>query len=118
MVVTGSANELTLSGQIVGSSPLVLDGAGTLILSNSTNSFSGGTYVNSGTLIIANDGAIPAGSSLTVGASALFGTVAPDLHLADVAAVPEPGTVALFIAGLVTGFGVWQRKKRVRIDRA
>ena len=58
MIVSGSADLLELSGPITGSNPLLKDGAGELILSNSGNSYSGGTScVNSGTLIVASGGA-------------------------------------------------------------
>ena len=43
--------------------------AGTVTLSG-VNSYAGGTVVNSGTLIVANASALPAGSSLSVGAGA------------------------------------------------
>ena len=83
------------------------DGSGQLILGG-TNSYGGGTYVEAGTLIANNSGAIPDGSSLTVGAGGVFifdptvsatpnaiavGAACP----AEVAAVPEPGTLALLL---------------------
>jgi len=42
------------------------DGTGELILSG-TNSYAGGTFVESGTLVLTNNEALAAGSSLTIG---------------------------------------------------
>ena len=123
-----STSVLKLSGQISGTGALALDGPGELVLSGTNNSFSGGAVVNEGTLIVNNSGALLDGSSLTVGAGGTFifdPTVAgsPAMGLsrdsivpasAAVAAVPEPGTLVLLIAGLVMGLGVWQRKRRIR----
>ena len=103
-----------------------MNGPGILVLSG-TNSYTGGTFVDAGTLIVDHGGAIPDGTSVTVGAGgtlifdpeATAGPVA-DAHLrssaGETVAVPEPGTLALLAAGLLIGFGVWQRKKRIRMD--
>ncbi len=56
VTVTGAADQLTISGAISGNQKLTLGGAGTLVLSNGTNSYSGGTVVSSGTLRVANAG--------------------------------------------------------------
>jgi autotransporter-associated beta strand protein len=112
----GSQRSLILGG----------DGSGTLTLSNSLNTYMGGTYVNSGTLIATADGAIPSGTSLYVGAGAstLFAsTVEPEYSPVaaathDVVAVPEPGTIVLLAMGLVVGLGVWRRRKRIGMDLA
>jgi autotransporter-associated beta strand protein len=94
---------------------LVLDGSGSLELSG-TDTYNGGTTVEDGRLILATPGALEDGSSLTVGnpsevsdlvlaargAAASAGAAAP---------VPEPATLALLIAGLVVGLGVWQTSK-------
>ena len=112
---SGSGAILTVSGsqeidsQIAGSEALHLQGSGQLILSNSADSYSGGTFVDSGTLIVTSAGALPDGSSLTVGAggtlifdpsasaggSPLGGNAEPAGH---VAGVPEPGTIGLLAA--------------------
>ena len=58
-----------LSGNIIDSQSgggLLKTGAGSLILSGS-NSYTGGTTVDAGTLAITSDAALPAGTSLTVG---------------------------------------------------
>ena len=103
---------------------LSLNAPGTLILSGS-NDYTGGTTVDAGTLYVTNSNALPTGTSLTVGAGGAFvfdssagaAPVSSDslavLRNATLAAVPEPGTVALLAAGLVTGIGVtWKRRKR------
>jgi autotransporter-associated beta strand protein len=95
---------LTLAGNI-GDGGLVkgltLDGSGVLVLSG-TNSYGGGTAVDSGTLDVTNPDALPDGSGLTVGvnAASLFGTAISGSNLplavssGAVASVPEPGTLA------------------------
>ncbi len=119
--VAPTANStLTLSGDIsesVTGSALSLDDAGMLILSGS-NGYTGGTFVNAGTLVVENPNGIPNGSSLTVGAGAaslfaspaggsvVFGgaevIVAGGNSAAAPSAVPEPGTLALLLAGLAS----------------
>jgi autotransporter-associated beta strand protein len=95
-----------------------------LILGGSI-SFSGGTDVNAGTLIVVANDAIPDGTSLTVGSGGTLvfdstTAAAPDVPAplavspAAVIAVPEPDTLALLIAGLVVGPGVWQWNKSKR----
>ena len=71
--VSNSA-EIALAATVSGSGALSLtgDGTGTLVLSGTANTYSGGTYVDAGTLIANNSGAVPNGSSLTVGAGSVF----------------------------------------------
>ena len=94
-------------------------GSGTLVLSG-TNNYTGGTVVNAGILAITSSSALPDNQSLTVGAG---GTLIFDPSfsgspvqsasptMSAVAPVPEPGTLALLIAGLV-GLGAWRRGKK------
>ena len=117
-LIVGNSDNLSrdiFSGTIVGSSgSLVKTGAGTLVLAGSDSY--GGTTVDAGTLVITSAFALPDGTSLTVGAGGTFifdpsQVAAPVVGSAAVAAVPEPGTLALLLVGLVAGFGVWLGKK-------
>ncbi len=54
--VTTAGNNATLSGLISGSGSLTKTNAGTLVLSNTSNSYQGGTVISAGTLSIGNDG--------------------------------------------------------------
>ena len=92
-------------------------GAGLMILSG-TNTYTGDTFVDEGTLIVASNAALPAGTSLTVGTGAMliFDPTAAGSPIAGsplaVTAVPEPGTLALLAAGLVVGVGLTWRKRK------
>jgi fibronectin-binding autotransporter adhesin len=96
-VVPDAANPLELSGALSGDGSLTKLGDGLLILSGS-NSYTGGTTVDAGTLIAANDNAIADGTNLTVGNTAYFAPVVPSLAVSYPPAstpVPEPGTSAM-----------------------
>jgi autotransporter-associated beta strand protein len=58
-------NTLTLSGHISGGDTLTKTGLGTLILA-AANTYTGGTNVTEGTLVVGATGALPANSALTV----------------------------------------------------
>ncbi len=117
---SGTATEdAQLSGAISGSGGLAITGDGTLLLSGTDNTYSGGTVVESGTLIVNNCGALPDGSSLTVGAGGTFifdpsvaaAPAVPSANTQHIAAVPEPGTLALLAAALALRIGVaWRRR--------
>jgi autotransporter-associated beta strand protein len=64
-------NDGTASAKLIGSGGLTKSTDGTVILSGA-DSYAGGTVVNAGTLIVTNAGALPDGTSLTVGAGGLF----------------------------------------------
>jgi len=84
-----------------------------LILSGS-NSYGGGTTVSDGTLIVINSNAIPAETSLTVGAGGTFifdPSQASALAASAAIAVPEPGTLVLLAAGVVGLGWVWRRRR-------
>ena len=123
LTVGGNGDSTTFSGEISGSGTLIKAGDGTLVLSGS-NDYLGGTIVDDGTLIATNDGALPAGMSLTVGAggASLFASASGGPMVQNATfdgglvaaegpvAVPEPGTLLLLAAGvLVAGFGVWRK---------
>jgi autotransporter-associated beta strand protein len=107
----------TFSGELNGAGSLDKIGGGTLILSGS-DSYTGGTMVDGGTLSVASPYALPSGTSLTVGARGglLFEPSAAGLaasQVETVAAVPEPETWVLLAAGLGSaaacrGFRRWK----------
>ncbi len=117
-LTTGSDNTSTLfAGTISGAGNLAKTGSGVFTLSG-TNTYSGGTTVSDGTLIVTSPEAIDAngvGTNLYVGNDlSQFGTVLPAAQSAAVAAsglapVPEPGTLALLAAAVLT-LGIWRRK--------
>jgi len=95
-------------GTLSGTGGLTLSGPGELILSG-TNTYTGRTLVDDGTLVDAASEAIPDGTSLTVGAGARLvfdstqaaGPVqgsAIEASAAGVIAVPEPGAAVLLFA--------------------
>jgi autotransporter-associated beta strand protein len=94
------------------------DGSGLLVLSGTNNTYGGGTLVAAGTLVVTNSGALPYESSLTVGNAAAFAG-GPTVVAAPAAAastgglapVPEPGTIALLVAGLGSA-GLYCRLRR------
>jgi fibronectin-binding autotransporter adhesin len=95
----------TFPDNISGSGGLNKTGDGTLVLSGE-NSYRGGTTVSAGTLEIASAGALPAGTSLTIGNGG-------ETHPASVVA-PEPSAfvcwIGLGVMGLLTW--AWQCRKR------
>jgi fibronectin-binding autotransporter adhesin len=98
ILVTGNISD----GATVGL-PVTLTGPGTLILAGS-DTYSGGTFVNGGTLIVESPTSLLDGSSLIVGqgASSLFApaVAGPAAAVSGASAVPEPGTIALLLAAL------------------
>ena len=115
----------TFSGTLSGGLELLKPmGNGTLVLTGSDNTYTGGTEVDAGTLEVTYSDTIPYESSLTVGTNGkvvfvnLSGAgasmaqaetfAAP--HGAAVAAVPEPGTLALLAAGIVAAATAWRRR--------
>ena len=125
-LIYASSSASTYQGVLTGAgSKLTLDNpAALLILSGASNSYTGGTYVEAGTLEITNQGAIPDGSSLTVGADAaalfagaatLFAGAATPQTAAAAAAVPEPCTLVLCataVCGAAVYRGIRLRKKQ------
>ena len=121
LVVSGSG-ALTLSGSISefgGVHKLTMNGAGGTLVLSGTGLYTGGTIVNAGILAVTSGSALPDNQSLTVGAGGtlIFDpsyTASPIVLgqvLSAVSPVPEPGTLALLLAGLVVGIGAWRRRR-------
>ena len=89
-----------------------MSGAGGTLIFSGSDSYSGGTNVSAGTLIVTSQTALPDGSALSVGAGGMFvfdpmqAFAAPIESLTDVpsgrvvSAVPEPGTLELLVIGV------------------
>jgi autotransporter-associated beta strand protein len=87
---------LTIGNPQTGATSLIETGGGTLVLAGS-NTYTGGTDVQNGTLIVANIYGLEDGTSLTVGAAA-SSIFAPAAAAVPAAPVPEPGTLLLLAA--------------------
>ena len=127
LTVAGSGNT-AVTGPVGGAGGLLKTGPGELILSG-VNDYTGGTTVNAGTLVLAAGNALPNGTDLIIGAG---GTLIYDPTVAaepapasplrpsasETAAVPEPGTLVLLIAGLVVaGAALRQAAKKYNTCR-
>ncbi len=119
LAVSDSGN-LTVSGDLGDggmAKSLTLDGGGELILSGN-NSYTGGTVVSAGTLILDSSTAIGSGTSLIVGvnATSIFGASPAALLAASspaVSPVPEPGALVLLgVGALVLLAYAWRHGKR------
>ncbi len=124
-IVPTAGTTLDISGNIsqqtLGAGRLSLAGPGTLVLGGN-NSYTGGTSVTAAgaTLVITSGSSIAANTSLTIDAGGTFvfdpnGTAdlvatASARPAGAIAAVPEPGNLALLVAALVVGFGVWRKR--------
>ena len=128
----GGATISTLTGS---GGTLSLDGPGELVLLQSTSNSTAATIVSQGTLDVLDPEALADGSSLTVGDASLFApSVAlhtpanaggsPGMAAADgtrsvpatLAAVPEPGTLALGRWSSAAGAALSQASQRMKIN--
>ena len=113
------AGSQTAAYGIVGSGSLTMMGSGMLTLSG-TNTYTGGTTVSNGELIVASPTAIDAngiGTNLFVGndLSAFGGVISADAAIptgSAAAAVPEPGTLGLLAAATAVLVVRLRRKSR------
>ena len=94
-VVPAAGSQLTLSGGISGAGTLTVDTQGTVVLTG-TNSYTGGTTVSAGKLILTSSSTIAANSSLMVGANlSLFApSFAASPSAVPAVATSAPNTVA------------------------
>jgi autotransporter-associated beta strand protein len=108
ILTTTQTTTTTFGGSLQdGFSPtaLVLSGSGKLFLTG-TNTYTGGTTIASGTLVVKQSYSLANGSNLTIGNSAAFAPVVPDATAVNdfpassqIMPVPEPGTILLLAAG-------------------
>ena len=97
--IDATAGTISLNGPVGGAGGILEIGSGILVL-DGTGTYTGGTTVDSGELIVADNEAIEGGSSLEVGSDlAAFGMAIPaEVGHASVpvaSPVPEPGTLTL-----------------------
>ena len=108
-LTVGTSSSTVFSGTIVdGEGPVSLVVAGGTLTLEGANTYTGGTTVLDGTLVLADREAIQEGTSLIVGsdAASIFGQSIPAAaprFSAAAAPVPEPGTLALLLAGVLAG---------------
>jgi autotransporter-associated beta strand protein len=113
-LTVSQSSSTTFGGRIVDGTPnfvaLKLTG-GTLTLTGN-DSYTGGTTVNGGSLIVTNAGGLADGSSLTVGnfPASPAPVASPVAAASAVTPVPEPGTLALLAAGAMVV--VWRGCRR------
>ncbi len=112
------AGTLDVSGAISGppGASLLMTGGGTLVLSGS-DSYSGGTLVTAGELILADPTSMFHGSELIIGSSAAISrlralTEEPPAGEPTAASVPEPSALSLLAAELLLLFGCRRRARR------
>jgi len=123
LVSPASGASLTISGPISGPGrSLTKTGAGLLVLS-ADNSYSGGTVVANGTLVVGRLDGLPLGGDLTIHAGAtvvlesgLNGALRRGAAHADgtsaTTAVPEPATAALLLIAATAGSAVRLRRRK------
>ncbi len=113
---------LTITGAVSGTGSLTLVGPGSLILAG-CNTYDGGTIVAGGTLCVGASDSLPQATSLAVGAGGILifdpticcSPVKPaaawESRLTGVPAVPEPGTLAILLAGSISTCvaAIWRR---------
>ena len=117
---------LSYGGNITSPLGLTVLGSNTLVL-NGDNTYMGGTNVEGGTLEALTSDALSYGSALTVGANGTVDIGDPNgagpsvvvtssfaaPHAGAVAAVPEPGTLALLAVAVLLGAAAWRRRKGI-----
>jgi autotransporter-associated beta strand protein len=90
---------------------------GLLVLTGSSNSYTGGTSVFAGTLDVKSAGAIPDGTALTVGDATAFNAGAPYGSAAAIEPVPEPRSLLTFVA-IVMACGLFSFGRRFSFTKS
>ncbi|PIS02648.1 MAG: hypothetical protein COT85_04220 [Chlamydiae bacterium CG10_big_fil_rev_8_21_14_0_10_42_34] len=111
-ITQGSTSDFTISGLISGTQALTKAGTGVLVLSDATNSYSGGTAIHAGTISVTADGNLGAStgtvsiSSGTLKFSETFSTSASrSFSLSSGASIDVAATKTGTIAGVISGAG-------------
>jgi autotransporter-associated beta strand protein len=118
LTVSGNIDQSTTAG-------LTLLGNGELILSGTNGTYSGGTVVKGGKLVIENERALLDGSNLAVGAGVTVfagpliqqDIAAPgSVPAPNVSSVPEPGCMAMLAVGAACSLAVstWRQRRERR----
>ena len=100
-----------------GTAPVALILSGGELTLSGTDTYTGGTSVIDGTLILGTSEAIAAGSSLTVGNASAVGLAIGPLAVSSsapasaVSLVPEPGTLWLLAVAGFMAAATWRRKR-------
>ncbi len=110
VIQNNPSNSMTINAQITGSIGLTKSGAGTLVLSNAGNNYTGATYINAGTLSVNSSGVIPSGANIVFSGGTLQVTTAPVSFSNNVTLNPNGGTVdttnqTVTLGGAITGSG-------------
>jgi fibronectin-binding autotransporter adhesin len=102
----------TISSNIIdnGGTALTKSGAGVLILTNASNGYTGGTYVNSGVLSVASDSMLGNGGAITIGSNGTLrftsgASSARSITLNGSGATIDTGSNLATLAGVVSGSG-------------
>lgn len=94
VVVTAGGTSLTLSNAISGSGSLIKSGTATLVLDGAADSYSGGTTVSNGTLVINN--AVTGGGTLTVLTNATLSGLGSHTGPVEVGGSLQPGGAGIY----------------------
>ena len=111
--ISVSDHTQTIFSTITGTQGLWKTGGGTLVLSGS-NCYTGGTFVETGELLITNPYAVPDGFSLSVGAASYFPSLTAVVSDAATLPAPEPSTLALLCVGVLGLTACIWRRHRLR----
>ena len=105
LIVDGAGNTQIFSQIATGTGSLTKDGAGTLILYNNANNYSGGTSILGGFLAVNSDGALGLGNVLnaaTLETTESLGGAVRTIHVAANYAQTSTGTLLLEVASTPT----------------